>query len=99
MLQAEARSGAIGGRVSLKAWEGAPHGLWVPTQLTLTMASLVCAMSEMTPSVMMRSTEYWEPSCTSAAFLVGGQGLFGRLWACHHPPQGPLTLWWGQHFG
>lgn len=26
-------------------------------------------MSEMTPSVMMRSTKYWEPSCTAAAYL------------------------------
>lgn len=49
---------------------------------TLTIASLVCAMSEMTPSVMMSSTEYWEPSCTAAAFLGAGQGaavcLLGR---------------------
>ena len=37
--------------------------------LTLTMASLVWAMSEMTPSVMMRSTKYWEPSWTAAAYL------------------------------
>lgn len=37
--------------------------------LTFTMASLVWAMSEMTPSVMMRSTKYWEPSCTAAAYL------------------------------
>lgn len=55
---------------------GAPHALSQapPTQprgaaLTLTMASLVCAMSEMTPSVMMRSTKYWEPSGTAAAEL------------------------------
>lgn len=37
--------------------------------LTLTMDSLVWAMSEMTPSVMMRSTKYWEPSFTEAAYL------------------------------
>lgn len=37
--------------------------------LTLTMASLVCAMSDMTPSVMMRRIKYWEPSCTAAAYL------------------------------
>jgi len=37
--------------------------------LTLTMDSLVWAMSEMTPSVMMRSTKYWEPSFTNAAYL------------------------------
>lgn len=41
--------------------------------LTLTMASLVCAMSEMTPSVMMRSTKYWEPSGTAAAELRDSQ--------------------------
>lgn len=35
--------------------------------LTLTMASLVWAMSDMTPSVMMSRTKYWEPSCTVAA--------------------------------
>ena len=39
--------------------------------LTLTMASLVCAMSEMTPSVMMSSTKYWDPSSTVAAELGG----------------------------
>lgn len=33
------------------------------------MDSLVWAMSEMTPSVMMRSTKYWEPSFTEAAYL------------------------------
>lgn len=37
--------------------------------LTLTMASLVCAMSEMTPSVMMSSTKYCDPSGTAAAEL------------------------------
>lgn len=37
--------------------------------LTLTMDSLVWAMSEMTPSVMMRSTKYWDPSFTEAAYL------------------------------
>lgn len=37
--------------------------------LTLTIDSLVWAMSEMTPSVMMRSTKYWEPSFTEAAYL------------------------------
>lgn len=39
--------------------------------LTLTMASLVWAMSEMTPSVMMRRTKYWDPSSTVAAELGG----------------------------
>ncbi|TNN55159.1 hypothetical protein EYF80_034604 [Liparis tanakae] len=34
------------------------------------MDSLVWAMSEMTPSVMMRSTKYWEPSFTDAAYLL-----------------------------
>lgn len=43
--------------------------------LTLTMASLVWAMSEMTPSVMMRSTKYWEPSCTAAAYLQAHDGM------------------------
>lgn len=37
--------------------------------LTLTIDSLAWAMSEMTPSVMMRSTKYWEPSFTEAAYL------------------------------
>lgn len=37
--------------------------------LTLTIDSLVWAMSEMTPSVMMRSTKYCEPSFTEAAYL------------------------------
>lgn len=37
--------------------------------LTLTIDSFVWAMSEMTPSVMMRSTKYWEPSFTEAAYL------------------------------
>lgn len=37
--------------------------------LTLTTASLVWAMSEMTPSVIISSTKYWEPSVTSAAHL------------------------------
>lgn len=35
------------------------------------MASLVCSMSEMTPSVMMRRTWYCEPSVTWAAALWG----------------------------
>lgn len=39
--------------------------------LTVTMASLVCSMSEMTPSVMMRRTWYCEPSVTWAAVLWG----------------------------
>lgn len=37
--------------------------------LTFTMASLVWAMSEMTPSVIMSRTKYWEPSSTAAAYL------------------------------
>lgn len=71
-----------------------------PILLTLTIASLVCAMSEMTPSVMMRSTEYWEPSCTSAAFLgwSRGGGLSGGK-SSPHPqgkalnPLGKTVLW------
>lgn len=61
--------------------------------LTLTMASLVCAMSEMTPSVMMSSTEYWEPSCTAAAFLGGQvkvrslQGLGALAWLPSKDPE------------
>ena len=52
---------------------------------------------------MMSSTEYWEPSCTAAAFLGQGGGeavcLLG-LWACRPPPpQRTLNtdgtaLWW-----
>lgn len=48
------------------------HPIWghpPPPGLTLTMASLVCAMSEMTPSVMISSTKYWDPSSTAAAEL------------------------------
>lgn len=64
-------------------------------QLTLTMASLVCAMSEMTPSVMMSSTEYWEPSCTAAAFLGWAAwariSLGGPSGPVHAQPQ-PSTL-------
>lgn len=41
-------------------WHAPPPPL--TPRLTLTIASLVWAMSEMTPSVMMSSTEYWEPS-------------------------------------
>lgn len=52
--------------------------------LTLTIASLVCAMSEMTPSVMMSSTEYWEPSCTAAAFLGQGRGQRSVCWDAGH---------------
>ncbi len=37
--------------------------------LTVTTASLVCTMSEITPSVMISSTKYWEPSVTSDAHL------------------------------
>lgn len=37
----------------------------------MTIASLVWAMSEMTPSVMMRRTKYWDPSSTVAAELGG----------------------------
>lgn len=61
------------------------------TLLTLTMASLVCAMSEMTPSVMMSSTEYWEPSCTAAAFLggTGAEGPSGRALAMFSPDKDP----------
>lgn len=47
----------------------------------MTMASLVCAMSEMTPSVMMSSTKYWEPSSTAAAELgaqPSGDARLGR---------------------
>lgn len=55
-------------------------------QLTLTIASLVCAMSEMTPSVMMSSTEYWEPSCTSAAFLGWGAVCLGGSEHVSPPP-------------
>lgn len=33
------------------------------------MASLVCDISDITPSVMMRSTKYCEPSWTAAAYL------------------------------
>lgn len=65
-------------------------------QLTLTIASLVCAMSEMTPSVMMSSTEYWEPSCTAAAVLGGGgRSLSGLLCAppCPHDTLVGATLW------
>lgn len=43
--------------------------------LTVTMASLVCSMSEMTPSVMMRRTWYCEPSVTWAAVLWGDKEL------------------------
>lgn len=37
--------------------------------LTVTTASRVCTMSEMTPSVMISNTKYCEPSVTSAAHL------------------------------
>lgn len=37
--------------------------------LTLTMDSLVWAISEITPSVTIRSTKYWEPSFTEEAYL------------------------------
>lgn len=37
--------------------------------LTLTMASFVWAMSDMTPSVIMSKTKYWEPSWTAAPYL------------------------------
>lgn len=59
--------------------------------LTLTMASLVCAMSEMTPSVMMSSTEYWEPSCTAAAFLRRA----GNSWVRAAPPCPTSPAWGG----
>lgn len=54
------------------------------------MASLVCSMSEMTPSVMMRRTWYCEPSVTWAAVLWG-KGM-GSL---KHPSGGgQSTLLW-----
>lgn len=37
--------------------------------LTLTMDSFVWAISDITPSVTMRRTKYWEPSFTEAAYL------------------------------
>lgn len=37
--------------------------------LTLTTASLVWTMSEITPSVIINRTKYWEPSVISAAQL------------------------------
>lgn len=40
-------------------------------KLTFTMDSFVWAISEITPSVIMRSTKYWEPSLTEAAYLRG----------------------------
>lgn len=51
---------------------------------TFTMDSLVCAMSVMTPSEMMRRMKYWEPSLTADAYLKkvrrkdGGRGI-GRV--------------------
>lgn len=39
--------------------------------LTLTMDSFVWAISEITPSVTIRSTKYWEPSFTEEAYLKG----------------------------
>lgn len=44
---------------------------WPP--LTLTMDSLVWAISEITPSVTIRSTKYWEPSFTEEAYLKGNE--------------------------
>lgn len=38
-------------------------------ELTCTMDSFVWAISEITPSVIMRRTKYWEPSFTEAAYL------------------------------
>ena len=62
-------------------------GVWVCVRacvcLTLTMDSLVWAMSVMTPSEMMRRMKYCEPSVTADAYLSGrgsgvkGQGRFG----------------------
>lgn len=43
-------------------------GAWLPL-LTLTMASFVWAMSDITPSVMISNTKYWEPSWTAVAYL------------------------------
>lgn len=62
-------------------------------------------MSEMTPSVMMSSTEYWEPSCTAAAFLGQGGGKRSVCWDSGRavPPKrtlntGGTALWWGGPF-
>lgn len=48
-----------------------PKTEWPP--LTLTMDSLVWAISEITPSVTIRSTKYWEPSFTEEAYLKGNK--------------------------
>lgn len=47
--------------------------------LTLTIDSLVWAMSEMTPSVMMRRTKYWDPSFTEAAYLHTQKHIYSFL--------------------
>jgi len=51
---------------SLSCWDTCPLLVVI---LTFTMASLVCDISDITPSVMMRSTKYCEPSWTAAAYL------------------------------
>lgn len=64
---------------------------------TLTMDSLVWAMSVMTPSEMMSRMKYCEPSVTAEAYLPSrkerGQrsaGLKGRCWFWFRAHWGPL---------
>lgn len=48
------------------------------TTFTFTMDSLVCAMSVITPSEMMRRMKYCEPSVTADAYLIKRQQVNGK---------------------